>query len=107
MEAVRDAMPAAHQVQATAGLFKVLAHPSRVRLVYALAREELCVCDLAEVLDLTVSAVSHQLRDLRRAELVRVRTEGKMAYYRLSEPVLTALLELGLAHTARVAAVQG
>ena len=73
--------------------FKVLAAPTRVRILRALAREELCVCDLSELLGLSISATSHQLQALRRARVVRHRAEGKLAYYSLRDPFILALLE--------------
>lgn len=73
--------------------FKVLAGPTRVRIIRALAREELCVCDLAELLGLSISATSHQLQALRRARVVCHRTEGKLAYYSLRDPFVLALLD--------------
>ena len=73
--------------------FKVLASPTRVRLLRALAREEFCVCDLSQLLGLSISATSHQLQALRRARVVRHRAEGKLAYYSLRDPFVMALLE--------------
>ena len=73
--------------------FKVLASPTRVRLLRALAREEFCVCDLSALLGLSISATSHQLQALRRARVVRYRAEGKLAYYSLRDPFVMALLE--------------
>ena len=80
-------------------LFTALAHPLRVRLLsLLLAEKELCVCDLAQVLDATVSATSHQLRNMRAMGLVYFRTEGKLAYYRASDPVMVSLLQQGVEH---------
>ncbi|HPM52755.1 MAG TPA: metalloregulator ArsR/SmtB family transcription factor [Rhodoglobus sp.] len=76
-----------------AGTFKVLAHPTRVRIIQALAAGELCVCELSEVLGLSVSATSHQLHLLRNLHLVRARSEGKLVHYSLSDPFVLALLE--------------
>jgi len=73
--------------------FKVLAGPTRVRIIRALAQEELCVCDLAELLSLSISATSHQLQALRRAAVVRHRSEGKLAYYSLGDPFVLELLD--------------
>ena len=79
-------------VQDVADTFKVLAHPTRVRIIRALALEELCVCDLAQVVDLSVSATSHQLQALRKMKLVRYRMDGKLAYYSLRDPFVLALI---------------
>lgn len=73
--------------------FKVLAHPTRVRIIQALAGGELCVCEISEVVGLSVSATSHQLQLLRNLRLVRTRSEGKLVHYALSDPFVVALLE--------------
>lgn len=94
------AMPPDPVIDATASLFKIIAHSTRVRILLALAAEELCVCDLAQVLGATVSATSHQLRTMRMMGLVRFRAQGKLAYYRASDPVLVSLLRRGVEHAA-------
>jgi ArsR family transcriptional regulator len=78
--------------------FGLLSDPTRVRIVYALALEELCVCDVAAVAGLSMSAASHQLKRLRDRGVVDYRKEGRMAYYRLSDDRLRALLESGVGH---------
>jgi len=88
-----EAMPSDERLQDIADTFQVLGHPTRVRIILALSREELCVCDLAQVLGLSVSATSHQLRSMRRMRLVQYRTEGKFAYYSLCDPFVAALLD--------------
>ena len=98
VQRARSAMPPNEVVDAAAGLFKIIGHPTRVRILLALAAEELCVCDLAQVLDATVSATSHQLRNMRAMGLVHFRTEGKLAYYRASDPVMVSLLQGGVDH---------
>lgn len=94
----RRALLAGSTAQDAAELFKLLAHPTRLQILRALAREELCVCDLAQVLGLSVSATSYQLQAMRRARVVRYRTEGKLAYYRVANDFVLALLEDGLRH---------
>ncbi len=84
-----------------ADTFKILANPTRVRIVRSLAKEELCVCDLAQVLGLSVSATSHQLQALRKARVVSHRMDGKLAFYRLHDPFILALLEDGVKHVTR------
>lgn len=79
-------------------LFQVMADPSRLRIISLLASGELCVCDIAAALKMTQSAVSHQLRLLRIAELVRYRKEGRIAYYSLSDDHVLSLFETGLEH---------
>lgn len=79
-------------------IFKMLADPNRLRLLHALGQEEMCVCDLAELVDTSASAVSHQLRLLRTARLVKYRREGKMVYYQLDDEHVERLLREGLRH---------
>lgn len=81
-----------------ADTFQILANPTRLRIVEALAGRELCVCDLAAVVESSPSSVSHHLRQLRQMRLVRHRKEGRMAYYRLDDEHVTELLEIGLEH---------
>ena len=83
---------------ALAETFKVLGDPTRVRILDALAQAELPVCDLAEVLGLTQSAVSHQLRLLRGLRLVRARRDGQHIYYTLDDQHIVKLFEQGLEH---------
>ncbi len=78
--------------------FKVLSEPTRVRILHALAEEELCVCDISAVVEMSSSAVSHQLRILRTARLVRSRKDGKMVYYSLDDEHVRNLFEEGIRH---------
>jgi ArsR family transcriptional regulator len=78
--------------------FQALADPSRVRLISALLQTDLCVCDLAAVLGMTQSAVSHQLRSLRDLHLVKVRKEGRVAIYSLDDDHIRELFSRGLEH---------
>lgn len=98
VERVARALPDADRLAETAEIFKVLSDPTRLRLLFALLEDELCVCDLAEFVDASPSAVSHQLRLLRAARLVRSRREGKMIYYRLDDDHVSRLLREGLVH---------
>ena len=86
------------QLQALAETFKVLGDTTRVRILDALSRAEVPVCDLAELLDLTQSAVSHQLRLLRGARLVKSRRDGQHIYYTLDDQHIVKLFEQGLEH---------
>jgi DNA-binding transcriptional ArsR family regulator len=81
-----------------ADTFQILASPTRLRIVEALAGRELCVCDLAAVVESSPSSVSHHLRQLRQMRLVSHRKDGRMAYYRLDDEHVTELLEVGLEH---------
>ena len=80
--------------------FRVLGDPTRLRIVYALSRQELCVCDLANVLGASQSVVSHSLRALRQMRLVRYRREGKIAYYALDDAHIVSLVTQGFRHVA-------
>lgn len=84
--------------------FKVLGDPTRVRILVALSHAELCVCDIASLLRLGESAVSHQLRILRSLRLVRARREGRMIFYALDDEHITRLLAQGLEHVSEAAA---
>lgn len=81
-----------------ADTFQILANPTRLQIVAALARRELCVCDLAAVVGSSPSAVSHHLRQLRQMKIVRYRREGRMAYYRLDDDHIAEIFRIGLAH---------
>ena len=91
-------------VGALAETFKVLGDGTRVRLLDALSRSELCVCDVARLLGLSESAVSHQLRLLRGMRLVRSRREGRMIFYSLDDQHIVRLFEQGLEHVQERAA---
>lgn len=79
-------------------LFKIFGDPTRVKILYALSLGELCVCDLAAVLNMSQSAISHQLRLMRSRNLVKYRKAGKMAYYSLADEHVIQLIELGVEH---------
>jgi len=95
---VVETLPAAAAATRLSDIFRALADPTRVRLLLALAREPLCVCDLSEVAGVSESAVSHQLRMLRDLRLVAWERDGKRAVYRLADDHVRELLALGLAH---------
>lgn len=100
---VRAALPADGELAAIGSLFALLADPMRLRIVLALSNaEELCVCDVANVIGLSLSATSHHLRKLREAGIVTFRNDGKMAWYRLLDG-----FPVGLALQARVWRRQG
>jgi ArsR family transcriptional regulator len=95
---VRAAMPEPVTVEHLAETFKALGDPTRVRMLSALSRAELCVCDLATLLGATESAISHQLRLLRSLRVVRARRDGRMVFYRLDDDHIVRLLAQGRAH---------
>jgi len=81
-----------------AEIFKVLSDPMRLKIIMALDREELCVCDLATLLGVTRPAVSHHLRILKHLRLVKYRRDGKIAYYSLDDSHISELLRASRAH---------
>ncbi len=100
---VRSARKALGDDQTTLELsetFRVLSDPTRLKIVLALAREELCVCDIATLLGMTDSAISHQLRLLKNLRVVKYRKGGKMAYYSLDDEHIEDLLRFATRHVA-------
>jgi ArsR family transcriptional regulator, lead/cadmium/zinc/bismuth-responsive transcriptional repressor len=85
-------------VSGLAEIFGVLADPTRLKICMFLSESELCVCDLAAMLNISESAVSHQLRLLRSLRIVKYRREGKMAFYTLDDSHITSLIKQGLDH---------
>ena len=78
--------------------FSALSDPTRAKIIFALQQEELCVCDLAHLIGLSTSAISHQLRLLRNLRIVKYRKEGKMVYYSLADKHIETLFNQGLEH---------
>jgi ArsR family transcriptional regulator len=95
---LKRALLADSSAEALAETFKVLGDTTRVRMLDALSRAELCVCDLAALLGLSESAVSHQLRLLRGMRLVRPRRDGRLVYYALDDQHIVGLFAQGLEH---------
>ena len=81
-----------------AELFKVFGDSTRIRILYALFEAEMCVCDIAELLGLTQSAISHQLRVLKAAKLVKYRREGKTIFYSLADHHVRLVIDQGMEH---------
>jgi len=100
IEAARRGMSPSDQIEGTAELFKALADPTRLRVVNALLLAEICVCDLAELLEMSQPAVSHHLKTLRQARLVKTRRDGKTVYYRLDDEHVANLFYQGLLHAS-------
>lgn len=90
--------PADEILYKLADLYKVFGDPTRIRILYALSSGELCVCDIAEVLGMTQSAISHQLRVLKQSALVKFRRDGKTVYYSLADSHISTILAQGLDH---------
>lgn len=95
---VREALPPDEHLFALADLYKVFGDGTRIRILYALFESELCVCDIAALLSMSISAISHQLRILKQAKLVRYRRDGKIVYYSLSDDHVRAILGQGMEH---------
>lgn len=95
---VRSHLPENEQVDSLANLFKVFGDSSRTKIMSCLEIRDLCVCDIAEILDMTVSAVSHQLRILRDAKLVKATKMGKEVMYSLDDDHVSQIFECGLSH---------
>lgn len=91
-------IPSDETLYRLADLFKIFGDPTRIRILSALGRHELCVCDIAELLGMTQSAISHQLRVLKQMELVKFRKEGKTVFYSLADSHVSTILEQGLDH---------
>jgi ArsR family transcriptional regulator, lead/cadmium/zinc/bismuth-responsive transcriptional repressor len=102
VERVQAAMKSAEAVERLAETFKILGDPTRIKIAFALSKAELCVCDLANLLGISQSAVSHSLRALRQMKLVRFRREGKIAYYSLDDEHIEHLLSEGFRHVAEL-----
>lgn len=100
VHAAHRAIPGDEMVNALAETFRALSDPTRVRIIAALARQELSVSDLAAALGLTGSAVSHQLRLLRGQRLVKYRKQGKIVYYTLDDPHISNLFAEGVRHVS-------
>jgi ArsR family transcriptional regulator, lead/cadmium/zinc/bismuth-responsive transcriptional repressor len=98
VEEARRVSLSTDEFEKLSSIFKILADPSRLKIIFALGRREMCVCDLAAFLEITESAVSHQLRLLRNANLVKNRREGTVLYYRLVDDHVKTLTDITLAH---------
>lgn len=99
VQSVKTAMPSEEMLYDTADFFKVFGDSTRLKLLFALAKGELCVGDLSEVVSLSQSAVSHQLRILRQSGVVRFTKRGKTVFYALDDDHVSNLVTQGLEHT--------
>lgn len=95
---VRRMLPEDGTLSKLAELFKVFGDETRIRILYVLFESEVCVCDIARLLGMTQSAVSHQLRVLKQARLIKSRREGKTVFYSLSDDHVSTLLRQGTEH---------
>lgn len=97
---VQARMPDDDTLMDVAELYRVFGDSTRVKILYVLFESELCVCDIATLLNMTVSAISHQLRILRAAKLVSYRREGKTVFYALADDHVRTILGQGMEHVA-------
>ncbi len=98
VDLARSAMPDEEITSAASDFFKAFSDKTRLRILTALAQEELCVCDIAALLGMSQSAISHQLRFLKQARLVKSRKSGKTVYYALCDDHIQVILAQGIAH---------
>ena len=98
IETVRENMPEEDILVDLAELFKVLGDQTRIKIIFILFKEEMCVCDIAELVGMTQSAISHQLRVLKQAKLVKFRKDGKIVYYSLDDEHVSEMYEMAKRH---------
>lgn len=98
LRTVREKMPPEEQLYDLAELFKVFGDSTRMRILFVLFESEVCVCDLAEALNMTVSAISHQLRILKQSKLVRSEKIGRSVFYALADEHVRTIVEQGMEH---------
>ena len=91
-------MPDEDDLYDLAELFKIFGDSTRVKILYVLLECEMCVCDIAQLLNMTQSAISHQLRILKQSRLVKFRREGKTIFYSLEDEHVRSILSLGMEH---------
>lgn len=95
---VSEAMPDESVLYNAAEILKIFGDPTRARIIYALEQSELCVCDIAKILGMTQSAISHQLRILKQSRLVNSRREGKTIFYSLCDDHVQEILSCAIEH---------
>ena len=95
---INEMMPDEENLYDLAELFKVFGDSTRIRILFVLFESEVCVCDLAETLNMTQSAVSHQLRILKQAKLIKNRREGKSIFYSLADGNVRTIISQGIEH---------
>ena len=98
VEKISGIMPGEEELCSLAELYKIFGDSTRIKILYALFEAELCVCDIAMLIGMSVSAVSHQLRILKQARLVQYRREGKTVFYSLSDDHVRSIIGQGMEH---------
>ncbi len=99
---VRSKLPPEKPILALSGLFRVLGEETRSRIICALGFSEMCVCDIAALLKMSSSAISHQLRILRESKIIKSRREGKVVYYSLADEHIEMLFKIAFEHVTEV-----
>ncbi|HIY29549.1 MAG TPA: metalloregulator ArsR/SmtB family transcription factor [Candidatus Mediterraneibacter avicola] len=97
-EKVRNCLPAEEELLELSGFFKVFGDATRIKILCILLQSEMCVCDLAQTLNMTQSAISHQLRMLKQMKLVKSRREGKTVFYSLADGHIKTIVNQGMEH---------
>lgn len=97
---VNEQMPDEEVLYDLAELFKVFGDSTRIKILYVLFQSEMCVCDIAQLLNMTQSAISHQLRALKQSKLVKYRREGKTVFYSLADGHVRTIIDQGMEHVA-------
>lgn len=100
VERVRQRLPDEDALYDLTELFRMFGDSTRVRILYVLFESEMCVCDIAALLGMTQSAISHQLRALKNARLVKSRREGKTVFYALADDHVKTIIDQGLEHVS-------
>lgn len=98
VQKVLNVLPEEDRIKELAEFYKVFGDATRVKILYVLLEEEMCVCDLAALLKMTQSAISHQLRVLKQMKLVKNRREGKTVYYSLADGHIQNIISQGMEH---------
>ena len=98
VETVKQTFPSEEVLLDLADFYKIFSDSTRIKILYALDKSELCVCDISSLLNMTISAVSHQLKLLRESNLVKTHREGKVIYYSLADEHVQKIIECGLEH---------
>lgn len=96
---IKETLKEERSIEPLSNIFKALGDPTRLRIIYVLSKASLCVCDIAALLDMTQSAISHHLRILRNLKLVKFKKEGKLVIYSLDDDHVLKLFKEGLDHT--------
>ena len=102
VERVRNQIPGEDTLYDLSELFRIFGDSTRIRILYVLFESEMCVCDIAALLGMTQSAISHQLRALKNARLVKARREGKTVFYALADDHVKTIINQGLEHLSLI-----